>query len=68
MTLTEWIEREGPGAKSRLHYGSRVTWPTILRVLRGHAPSLDVARKLSEATGGEVAVSTLLGLSADEVA
>jgi hypothetical protein len=63
MTLAEWVEREGRGAITTLHQRSRVSVSRIREVLAGkplrHVPT---ARKLSEATGGEVTIQTLLGL------
>lgn len=64
MRLWEWIEREGEGAKSRLHLDSRVSYQTIHDIVARRRPMRDreKARAISAATGGEVSVAELMGL------
>jgi heme A synthase len=65
MTLNEWVERYGNGGITMLHRRSGVAVSTIREVLAGRTVKrVTTARKLSEATGGEVTIQTLLGLDA----
>jgi hypothetical protein len=65
MNFPEWIKREGKGALSRVMYDSRVSYMTVLRARDGHRVKIDIARKLSRATGGEVSVAELVGAVED---
>jgi transcriptional regulator with XRE-family HTH domain len=63
MTFAEWLRRSGRGAQRRVAEASGVSVNTVSQIARGRPTrSLDVARALSRATGGEVPVVALLGL------
>lgn len=63
MELDAWLRKamEGErGAKTRLARDCGVTWLTIHNLARGkHVPSLELAMKVHEATGGEVTLAEL---------
>lgn len=60
MLLRVWLEREGWGSRERLARKAGVSRMTIrtgeLREIR----RIEIARKVSEATGGEVTVDELV--------
>ena len=62
MYLSEWIDVNGRGARNLLAAESGVSRRTIYRVLRGHRPSVEVAIRISEGTGGVVSAAHLLRL------
>ena len=62
MNLREWIVAHGRGAITELHHRSRVAPRTISEAARYGAKGRVIAERISEATGGEVTVASLLGL------
>lgn len=62
MELHEWIEREGRGAMTELHHRTRLAVGTLMAAVKDGAKTRRVAESISEATGGEVSVATLLGI------
>lgn len=59
MRLTDWFKKEGKGAASRLSHSTGVAYTTVLKAAKGELKLYDVAKKLSDATGGEVSVAEL---------
>ena len=60
MDLKTWCDKEGVGARNRLFRLSGVTLPVIADILEtGRARTTKIARRLSDATGGEVTVAEL---------
>jgi hypothetical protein len=64
MKLVEWIEKNGgAAAKRRLHTDGGIRWATIHDAVNGRPPRrVDVAERISRATGGAVSVAEVLGL------
>jgi len=61
MRLTEWFQREGEGATTRLHKATGKTFAAIARIRDGEAvPDAETAFAIEEATHGEVSVRELL--------
>ena len=61
MRLTEWFQREGDGATTRLHKATGKTFAAIARIRDGEAvPDAETAFAIEEATHGEVSVRELL--------
>lgn len=61
MRLTEWFQREGEGATTRLHKATGKTFAAIARIRDGESvPDAETAFAIEEATGGEVSVRELL--------
>jgi hypothetical protein len=51
MLLSEWLDKDGRGALTRLHYASKVSYKTVWRASQGKAVrDYDVAERLSNAT------------------
>jgi hypothetical protein len=68
VTLQEYIDAQGRGAKRRLQRRTGLAYSTIHWIAeRKWVPRLATARLLSEATGGTVTVGELMGLGADDV-
>jgi len=60
MRLHDWIEREGPGALSRLMRATGLAYSTVTYIARGRkCPRYETAKRISEATGGEVSIPEL---------
>lgn len=60
MTLHEWIAAKGAGEISRLVRETGCAGTTFHDVLNGHAlKRYDIAKKISDATGGKVSVADL---------
>lgn len=63
MTLSEWCEKEGRGALTRLTKATGLTFAAVSRVVKGTAQArADTAKKLSDATGGAVSAASILGI------
>jgi hypothetical protein len=58
MLLADYVKREGNGAITRLQRKTRLAYTTVFRALH-HAVGYRSAKKLSEATGGEVSILEL---------
>ena len=57
MVLSEWMESQPKGVLTRLARDSGLAYTTVFFIAHGGAVrTLETARKLSEATGGEVSV------------
>jgi hypothetical protein len=66
MTLNEWLERQGRGSAEALARRANCSRNAIHQIKTGHTPTVRIARRISEATSGEVSVAELLGLSIEE--
>lgn len=53
-SLSEWADREGPGAKTRLQAGTGLAYTTVLRACDGGPIGLRASLLLSRATGWKV--------------
>lgn len=61
MTLTEWIEKQGSGAKRALSESTGLRWATVHDIACGRStPRPDTALKIEAATNGEVSAAELL--------
>lgn len=61
MKLAEYVEREGWGSIQRICERSGVSYPTVHGAAKHWTPitKYDVAKAISEATGGEVSIKEL---------
>jgi DNA-binding transcriptional regulator YdaS (Cro superfamily) len=60
MKLSDWVEREGPGAMTKLTQRSGLAYSTVHRVVHDCSrATTKAARALSEATGGEVTIAEI---------
>ncbi len=60
MTLADWVKDAGRGAMSRLSQSTGVAYSTVHNAVKGQLiKQYDVAKKLSDATGGLVTVADL---------
>lgn len=68
MTLAEYVDKGGRGTIVRIHEASGVAQSTIYYCARHGRPleRLSTARKVSAATGHEVSVAELMGLTEQE--
>lgn len=61
MKLSDWVAREGAGAKTRLQKATGKTFATISRIVRGKCvPEWETATAISAATGGECSAEEIL--------
>lgn len=61
MLLADYLTKQDRGAISRLVRAARIANSTVHDILNGHRLSrLDVAQRISDATGGKVTVADLL--------
>lgn len=70
MTLQEWLEREGTGAKTRLQRATGLRWQTVHELAEGRVkqPRPETARKIEDATEGKVSAAELLGFNGEDAA
>ena len=67
MRLSEWLEKRGWGSAAQLSYDTRISTATISKAVRGERiGQYRIAKKLSEATGGEVSIEELCDPERDE--
>lgn len=59
MRLSEWAKLKGRGELSRLSHATGLAYTTVLAGVEGKLKRYDVAKKISDATGGEVTVAEL---------
>lgn len=61
MTLAEWCEQQGRGAKARLQRDAGIkSFNTILYLVAGtRRASYETAKRVSDATGGAVSIAEL---------
>lgn len=59
MRLKDWVGKEPKGALTRLQLETKLAYTTILRAVNGEVVSAKTARKLSEATRGEVSAVSI---------
>lgn len=65
LSLSEWIEEHGEGAKTRLSRAVGCRWQTMHEIASGRSrPRPHTAVAIEFATGGEVRAEDLLGLDA----
>lgn len=63
MDFREYVSREGRGVLKRIERESGCGYSTLLRLSQGrHLDSASLAKRISDATGGEVTEIELLGL------
>jgi hypothetical protein len=59
MRFSEYVAREGKGVLSRVMRSTGLAWGTIVKASQGRPVTYPVAKKISDATGGEVSVASL---------
>jgi transcriptional regulator with XRE-family HTH domain len=60
MTFDDWAKKQPHGTLKRLERELGVGYSTLMRLRRGeHIARYDVAKKISDATGGEVSVDEI---------
>lgn len=65
VTLSEYLKREGKGAKSRLQRKTGLAYSTIHWIATGATVARpDTAKKIEKATGGAVTAAEILGVEA----
>jgi hypothetical protein len=65
MTLLEWVKKQDEGAEkpnaiSRLQQATRLAYTTVHAVVHGGQCKAETAKKLSDATGGEVSAADII--------
>ena len=66
MQLTDWLRAKGRGELARIQRVSGVSYSTLHKVTRGTpVGTYEVARKISDATGGKVTVLALMEVGRD---
>lgn len=65
MTLSEYLKKNGRGAKTALREATGLRWATIHDLATGRQKArADTALKIQAATNGEVSAAELLGIEA----
>jgi hypothetical protein len=62
MLLEQWVNEEGPGAIVRLQVKTGLSYTAVQKaVRRTSSPDYETARRISEATKGQVSIAEICG-------
>lgn len=60
MRLDQWVKLQRPGAIVRLQLATGLSYTAVAKAIKHQTkPDYDTARRLSEATGGEVSINDI---------